>query len=169
MMSKKERKEMEALQAEIAGIRAIYLDQPEDRLWHDADQTWWQRIDDTYLGVGALYSAPPPPAIQKLIDDNTKLKAQVKRLKQRLQSSPDTTGVKGSSSHQGVRRVWAYSAGFAAGRASFELERKLVAEWWEVSGFARHFRSKKTAFEFRDLHMADSVVTRVRRYRRVKG
>lgn len=51
----------EELRSEVLSWRSLYLDQPEDRLYHAKDDTWWSRRDDTYLGVGALYRAEPPP------------------------------------------------------------------------------------------------------------
>ena len=54
------------LAEEVGKWRRLYLDKPEDRLWHDSDKTWWTRQDDTYLGVGALYGAKPPPHIARM-------------------------------------------------------------------------------------------------------
>lgn len=53
------------LRSEVRQWRSLYLDQPEDRLYHAKDDTWWTRIDNTYLGVGALYRAKPPPGYKK--------------------------------------------------------------------------------------------------------
>jgi hypothetical protein len=72
---------MNTLRAEVSRWRRLYLDKPEDRLWHDSDQTWWLRRDDSYLGAGGLFRADPPKPIQKLLAENTRLRAQVKRLK----------------------------------------------------------------------------------------
>ena len=55
----------------------LYLDQPEDRLFHASDQTWWQRIDGTYLGTGALYKAAEPQYVQDLRARILKLEAKV--------------------------------------------------------------------------------------------
>jgi hypothetical protein len=54
------------LAEEVSKWRRLYLDKPEDRLWHDSDKTWWTRQDDTHLGVGALYKAEPPRALTQL-------------------------------------------------------------------------------------------------------
>lgn len=54
------------LEDEVSRWRMLYLDQPEDRLWHDKDRTWWTRRDDTYLGVGALYRAEPPEPLKAI-------------------------------------------------------------------------------------------------------
>ena len=44
---------------ELAFDRSIYADQPEDRLYHAADNTWWKRESD-----GHLYGADPPKALK---------------------------------------------------------------------------------------------------------
>lgn len=41
--------------------RYLYLDQPEDRLYHAKDNTWWRRDDKHWTGIGGLVSADPPP------------------------------------------------------------------------------------------------------------
>lgn len=56
---------VDELRSEVLKWRGLYLDQPEDRLYHAKDDTWWCRNDDTYLGVGALYRAKPPPGYVK--------------------------------------------------------------------------------------------------------
>lgn len=53
----------EELQNEVIMWRRCYLDQPEDRLYHAKDKTWWYRNDYTYLGVGGLFKANPPEDI----------------------------------------------------------------------------------------------------------
>lgn len=42
---------------EIRRLNAVYLDKPEDCLWHDADRTWWRKID------GDLVSADAPVGV----------------------------------------------------------------------------------------------------------
>ncbi len=37
------KQELEAVQTELAREQATVLDQPEDRLWHAQDNTWWRR------------------------------------------------------------------------------------------------------------------------------
>jgi hypothetical protein len=39
-------------------LDAVFLDQPEDRLYHAEDQTWWKRVGDR------LVSAEPPTEIR---------------------------------------------------------------------------------------------------------
>lgn len=51
---------------EVRRWRRLYLDKPEDRLWHDSDKTWWTRRDDTHLGVGGLFRASPPEPVRAL-------------------------------------------------------------------------------------------------------
>lgn len=46
----------EAVQAARDEERALVLDKPEDRLWHDEDGTWWRRDEDGHL------KATDPPA-----------------------------------------------------------------------------------------------------------
>lgn len=72
------------LRTELDRWRSLYLDKPEDRLWHDSDQTWWRRKDDSHLGVGGLFRGEPPEPVQKLEKENAKLRSQVARLKARL-------------------------------------------------------------------------------------
>lgn len=45
-------------------ILARYLDQPEDRLWHAEDGTWWRRDDSR--GLGTLVRAEPPPRVAEM-------------------------------------------------------------------------------------------------------
>lgn len=72
-----------ASEAELRTWRSLYLDKPEDRLWHDSDQTWWTRRDDSHYGPGGLFRAEPPAAIQKIIDENARLKKANARLRKR--------------------------------------------------------------------------------------
>jgi hypothetical protein len=53
-------------QQELALWSMLYLDKPVDRLFHASDATWWTRMDDTYLGKGALFRADPPEYVQKM-------------------------------------------------------------------------------------------------------
>lgn len=52
--------------------RSLWCDKPEDRLWHDADRTWWGRAfdgDGRPLKNGRAYSPfgrDPPRAIAEL-------------------------------------------------------------------------------------------------------
>lgn len=64
--------------------RRCYLDKPEDRLYHASDNTWWQRKDNTWIGIGGLYGAPPPLVVQAMELEIQKLKASVERLKRKL-------------------------------------------------------------------------------------
>lgn len=54
-------KEIKALQTEVLRWRSLYLDKPEDRLYHASDNTWWRRDDTRPGGVGSLVRADPPP------------------------------------------------------------------------------------------------------------
>jgi hypothetical protein len=69
------------LRAENARWRRLFLDKPEDRLWHDSDRTWWARRDDTRYGIGGLFSAEPPGPVKALMEENAKLKAQIAKLR----------------------------------------------------------------------------------------
>lgn len=69
-----------SLQNEVAMWRRLYLDKPEDRLWHDSDKTWWSRKDDSRYGVGGLFSAAPPEPVQKLEKENARLRAKLSKL-----------------------------------------------------------------------------------------
>jgi hypothetical protein len=37
------------LKRELTSERAVYADQPEDRLYHASDNTWWRRTDGAGL------------------------------------------------------------------------------------------------------------------------
>lgn len=60
--------EVVAMAKEIQRWRMLYLDQPEDRLYHAKDNTWWRRDDTFNTGIGSLVSADPPGIVQDLID-----------------------------------------------------------------------------------------------------
>lgn len=47
--------ELAAAKAALKRERAIWCDQPEDRLWHAKDRTWWRRDER-----GACVAADPP-------------------------------------------------------------------------------------------------------------
>lgn len=53
--------EVARLAAELASERAVYADSPGDRLWHDADQTWWRRAED-----GRLVRGEAPLEVKRL-------------------------------------------------------------------------------------------------------
>lgn len=71
--------QFESLQGVIKMWERLYLDRPEDRLWHAKDRTWWKRLHGTakmsrqkFEGVDiipeySLYRADPPPEIRALI------------------------------------------------------------------------------------------------------
>lgn len=61
------------LRDEVARWRRLYLDKPEDRLWHASDNTWWTRKDDTLYGVGGLFAAEPPEPVKKLMKAHARL------------------------------------------------------------------------------------------------
>lgn len=62
--------------------KALFLDKPEDRLYHAADGTWWRRMDrkDGAPRDGYLVAAEPPPPIAKLEREVKRLRAKVKKL-----------------------------------------------------------------------------------------
>lgn len=45
---------------EVKRLNALYLDKPEDRLYHAADKTWWRKDSD-----GTLKRAEPPAEYDK--------------------------------------------------------------------------------------------------------
>ncbi len=85
---KPEHRKPEDLQARIAQLEGdlgrwarLFLDKPEDRLFHASDKTWWRRRDDSYRGVGALFSAEPPEYVQRLEDDLSFVRTELARVK----------------------------------------------------------------------------------------
>jgi len=75
-------KALDAANHEIMMWRGLWCDQPEDRLWHDKDRTWWKRrflesgepvLERPYSPVGA-----EPPAVFKTLFDA--VRAFVKRM-----------------------------------------------------------------------------------------
>lgn len=70
-------KRIEELEEENRRWRALYLDKPEDRLWHDADGTWWARDDTRPTGVGSLVRAAPPAYVLRLIDERDAARASL--------------------------------------------------------------------------------------------
>lgn len=67
---------------ELRHWKAIFLDHPEDRLYHANDGTWWRRLDrvDGAPRDGHLVAAEPPPEIAKLEREVKQLRAKVKKL-----------------------------------------------------------------------------------------
>ncbi len=57
-----------AMRAALLDYDRLILDQPEDRLWHAADGTWWRRLPGPYHTLGRLVAADPPEAIRRLAD-----------------------------------------------------------------------------------------------------
>jgi hypothetical protein len=68
-------------EGDLARWERLFLDKPEDRLFHASDKTWWQRKDDTYLGKGGLFSAAPPEYVQRLEDDLSFVRTELARVK----------------------------------------------------------------------------------------
>jgi hypothetical protein len=61
--------ELHDLRVEVERWRSLYLDQPEDRLYHASDNSWWRRDDTRYTGIGSLVRAEPPPGWVDMGDD----------------------------------------------------------------------------------------------------
>lgn len=62
---------LQKLSQELTHVNRLYLDKPEDRLWHASDKTWWRRLAVEESPKGDfdfdLFKAPPPPEIEELI------------------------------------------------------------------------------------------------------
>lgn len=58
------------LRDQVASCNLLHLDKPEDRLWHDSDESWWFR--DWSRG-GRLFAAEPPLAVQRLVREIDRL------------------------------------------------------------------------------------------------
>lgn len=59
--------EIARLRDEVSRWRRLYLDKPEDRLYHASDRTWWRRDDAHPYGAGTLVRAEPPPETVALL------------------------------------------------------------------------------------------------------
>ena len=75
---------IEQLRSEVRRWRGLYLDQPEDRLYHAQDDIWWRRDDTTYQGVGRLFRTSPPSGYERVkkqseLDDLHTIVSQMKR------------------------------------------------------------------------------------------
>lgn len=67
------------LKLDLTAWESLFLDKPEDRLWHASDKTWWRRLTPAEAKKGGypkwhLVSADPPPALKQVLDAVENLK-----------------------------------------------------------------------------------------------
>lgn len=61
------------LKLDLVAWESLFLDRPEDRIWHASDKTWWRRLTPEEAKKGGfpkwhLVAADPPPAIKQVMD-----------------------------------------------------------------------------------------------------
>jgi hypothetical protein len=81
------------LRFEVDAWRSLWCDQPEDRLYHAKDRTWWKRLyGPTNQGHGdspySPYGADPPPEIMLIVRAARKLKHRDSKLAEALSHFP---------------------------------------------------------------------------------
>lgn len=58
-----------SLVAEVRALRAeveVFLDKPEDRLYHAEDRSWWKRVDGRLVRSGGPETPPPSTFVSSL-------------------------------------------------------------------------------------------------------
>jgi hypothetical protein len=111
------------LRRENAMWRSCYLDKPEDRLYHASDDTWWQRKDDLHQGIGGLYRAEPPPAVQKLEEEKNRLGSALVKAAMSIHSILEVSQDREAFVLQGMR-AWIKAERIA--EAAFEQIQKAI-------------------------------------------
>lgn len=86
-------KSFQQLAEEVTMWRSLWCDQPEDRLYHAKDRTWWKRVyGPKNMGHGthpySPYGASPPPEIMRIVRAARKLPRKSKQLANDLSHFP---------------------------------------------------------------------------------
>lgn len=81
------------LASEVSAWRRLWCDQPEDRLYHAKDRTWWmRRYGNENRGHGehpeSPYGAEPPPEIMRIVRAARTLPRKSKQLIEDLSYFP---------------------------------------------------------------------------------
>lgn len=75
---------------EVNMWRSLWCDQPEDRLYHAKDRTWWRRYyGPDPRGTYTPYGTDPPPEIMLIVRAARKLSRKSPDLKKALSYFPD--------------------------------------------------------------------------------
>jgi len=87
-------KRIRELRFEVDAWRSLWCDQPEDRLYHANDRTWWKRIyGHTNQGHGNRPYSPcgadPPPEIMLIVRAARKIPRKSKDLQAALSYFPE--------------------------------------------------------------------------------
>ena len=119
-------------EGDLARWERLFLDKPEDRLFHASDKTWWLRRDDSYLGVGALFRAEPPEYVQRMEDDLSFVRTELARVKaeyeellaSKIRALEKLKAAQAQLSRLGVERVMTATATMPAERQDATKKRK---------------------------------------------
>lgn len=75
---------------EVSMWRSLWCDQPEDRLYHAKDRTWWRRMLDGFQARPyAPRLAAPPPEIMRIVRAARKIKNLSRVLRKDLSYFPE--------------------------------------------------------------------------------